>query len=103
MTEAYIENWLVSQVKKLGGIADKFVSPGSPGVPDRVVILPGGRVIFVELKTETGKLEPIQEWQHEKYRKCGAEVRVVKGIRGAREFIDEISEVIWEEQKKNEM
>jgi len=61
MLERQIEAYLVKQVKDLGGIAYKFVSPAHRGVADRIVVLPGGGVVFVELKTETGKLTPLQE------------------------------------------
>lgn len=50
MTEKQLEDKLVSEVKKQGGIAYKFVSPGRAGVPDRLVILPGGCYGFVEVK-----------------------------------------------------
>ena len=60
MKESQIETQLVRGVRALGGRAYKFVSPGNTGVPDRLVVLPGGRIIFVELKTDTGKLSPMQ-------------------------------------------
>jgi VRR-NUC domain. len=50
MLEKEIEKYLVKRVKELGGRAYKFVSSGNDGVPDRLVCLPGGRVMFVELK-----------------------------------------------------
>ena len=50
MRESAVEQNVVRQVKALGGVAWKWVSPGRLGVPDRVCIFPGGRVIFVELK-----------------------------------------------------
>lgn len=50
MRESAVEQNIVRQVKSLGGVAWKWVSPGRNGVPDRICILPGGRVIFVELK-----------------------------------------------------
>lgn len=61
MLERQIEAYLVKRVKELGGIAYKFVSPAHRGVADRIVVLPGGGVVFVELKTETGALSPLQE------------------------------------------
>ena len=61
MLEKDVERRLAKSVEALGGKAYKFVSPAHRGVSDRVVILPGGRVWFVELKTETGKLSPLQE------------------------------------------
>jgi len=50
MTERDIENYLVSRIKKQGGIAIKLVSPSINGLPDRMVLLPKGRMYFVELK-----------------------------------------------------
>ena len=47
MAEKDIERFLVNGVKKLGGVAYKFVSPGNAGVPDRLIVMPGGRVYFV--------------------------------------------------------
>jgi len=61
MLEKDIEKRLVAGVTALGGKAWKFVSPAHRGVSDRLVVLPGGRVWFVELKTETGHLTPLQE------------------------------------------
>lgn len=55
-TEAYLRD----EVKARGGRSYKWVSPGCAGVPDRIVILPGGRVIFVELKSE-GKTSTEQQ------------------------------------------
>lgn len=48
--EDVIERHLVNEVKKAGGIAYKFTSPGRRGVPDRIVLLPNGKIIFVECK-----------------------------------------------------
>ena len=50
MYESTFERKLCEYVKSLGGKAYKWVSPGAPGVPDRIVILPGGRIIFIEVK-----------------------------------------------------
>ena len=60
MTEKYIEQKLVKAVKKRGGMALKFVSPGLDGVPDRIVLLPMGRIAFVELKAPGRKMRPLQ-------------------------------------------
>lgn len=54
MRESKVEMILVRGIRKLGGWAYKWVSPGNDGVPDRIVILPGQRPIFVELKAERG-------------------------------------------------
>lgn len=77
-------------VRDRGGLCYKFVSPGNPGVPDRIVITPGGQTIYVELKTEVGRLAAIQKWQHEELRKRGAEVRTLKGMEQVRAFIQEV-------------
>jgi hypothetical protein len=59
-SEAQIERYLLNEIRKLKGLAYKFTSPGHAGVPDRVVLLPNGTTIFVELKKETGKLSALQ-------------------------------------------
>ena len=61
MRESVIERKLVNEVKKRGGLAVKFVSPGLDGVPDRLVLFPGGKMAFVELKAPGKNMRPIQE------------------------------------------
>ena len=90
MKESDIEARLVRAIKANGGLCYKFVSPGNPGVPDRIVITPDGRTIYVELKTEVGRLAAIQKWQHEELRKRGAEVRTLKGLDQVKEFVREV-------------
>lgn len=90
MKESQIEARLVKMVRERGGLCYKFVSPSNPGVPDRIVITPKGRVIFTELKTEIGRLTRIQEWQIEEMKKRGAEVRVLKGLDEVKEFVREV-------------
>ena len=60
MKEKSIERKLVEEVKKMGGLCPKFVSPGWDGVPDRMILMPGGRIAFVELKAPGKKMRPIQ-------------------------------------------
>lgn len=86
MKESDIEAILVKEVKALGGRAYKFVSPGNSGVPDRIVVLPYGRVIFVELKTDQGRLTKLQRVQIDRLQDLGADTCVVRGIRGLCEF-----------------
>ena len=74
----------------MGGEAFKWVSPGNDGVPDRIVMLPGGRLIFVELKADRGRLEPIQKVQIRRIEKLGQEVRVVRGMDGLEGFLHEV-------------
>lgn len=89
MKESQIEAKLVRMVRNQGGLCFKFVSPGNPGVPDRLIILPGGRVVFVELKTEIGRLANIQKWQLAEMQKRGADVRVLKGLDQVKRFVEE--------------
>ena len=60
MREKETEAKLVMAVRKLGGLAPKFVSPGLDGVPDRLVLLPGGKIAFIELKADNRKMRPLQ-------------------------------------------
>ena len=92
--EKDIERWLGNQLKKMGCIYMKFVSPGNDGVPDRIIILPGGGVIFVELKDTTGKLMANQRVQISRLRKQGALVFVVTGMLDAELFVDDIERAI---------
>lgn len=89
MLERDIEKILVNEVKKLGGRAYKWVSPGNDGVPDRIVILPGLRPMFVELKTETGRLSALQNVQIKRLQELGQEVEVLYGLQQVRDFLDE--------------
>lgn len=89
MKESEIEKILVREVKKLGGRAYKFVSPGNDGVPDRIVIFPNHQPIFVELKTDRGKLSPLQSVQIDRLLKLGQHVTVVKGIDGLIQFFQD--------------
>lgn len=90
MTESRIERHLVDGVKKLGGMCIKFTSPGTPGVPDRIIITATGKIIFAELKTETGRLAKIQRYVIAEMQKRGADVRVVKGLDEVKQLLAEI-------------
>lgn len=90
MRESKLEKSLSAKVKKAGGLCYKFVSPNNPGVPDRIFIFPNGRIIFVELKTETGRLSKIQEWQINQLRAIGCDVRVLSGSADIEQFAKEV-------------
>ena len=87
MRESEIEARLVRGIREVGGLCYKFVSPGNPGVPDRLAVLPEGQIIFVELKTEVGRLANIQKWQIAEMRKREADVRVLKGLDAVQDFL----------------
>ena len=90
MRERDIEKHLVDGVKKLGGRAYKWTSPGNDGVPDRIVILPGRPPIFVELKTDRGRLTALQNVQIGRLRDLGQDVRVLHGMNDVGRFLKEI-------------
>ena len=77
MKEKEIETYLRTRISSFGGRAYKFISPGNDGVPDRLVCLPGGRVIFVELKTTGGKLRPLQAVQIHRLPALGFPVLII--------------------------
>lgn len=89
MRESEIEKILVREVKRLGGRAYKWTSPGNDGVPDRIVIFPYKRPIFVELKTKTGKLTALQSVQINNLKALGQAVEVVRGIDGLSQFFQD--------------
>lgn len=71
MRESTLERMLVSEVKKIGGRALKWVSPGNNGVPDRIVLLPNGRTVYVEMKAPGKPLQPLQKWWANKLKGMG--------------------------------
>jgi hypothetical protein len=77
MLEKNIERHLVQRARENGGLAIKWVSPGFAGVPDRIVFLPGGRIILVELKAPGQKPTVLQNMVHGILRGLGADVRVI--------------------------
>jgi hypothetical protein len=79
MLEKNVEKLFVREVQARGGITYKFTSPGNVGVPDRIAITPEGQVWFVELKTETGRLSRMQEYQLERLRRQNCNVVVLYG------------------------
>ena len=90
MLESRIERRMGEMVTRRGGLYYKFVSPGQPGVPDRIIVVPGGQCVFVELKTEVGRLSNIQKWQIERMKKMGLDVRKVSGWEQARALVEEL-------------
>lgn len=90
MRERDVENYLREKVKKAGGIAYKFESPGNAGVPDRLVLFPNGKIHFVELKAPGKKPTNIQLAQHRKFNKMGFEVLVIDSKEGVDKFIAKV-------------
>lgn len=80
MREKEIEKKFVKAVKDRGGICPKLVSPGMDGMPDRMALLPGERIIFVEVKAPGKKPRPLQVLRHRQLTELGFEVYVLDGV-----------------------
>lgn len=89
--EGTVETHLVDEVKKLGGKCYKFVSPGNNGVPDRIVMLPQGKVYFVETKAPGKKPRPSQLAVHREMERMGVRVRVLDSKAAVDSFIGEVT------------
>lgn len=79
-SEKYIERALVKHVETLGGLCIKLLTNHFLGLPDRMVLLPGGSMFFVELKSTGQKPRKIQEVVHKKLRALGFKVLVIDNI-----------------------
>jgi len=90
MREKTIEQKLVNATKIDGGLAPKFVSPGFDGMPDRLVLLPGGKIGFVEVKAPGKEPRPLQVARHELLRKLGFKVYVLDDPDQIGGILDEI-------------
>ena len=90
ITEKEIEAKLVSFVKKAGGLAVKFWAISFVGFPDRIVLMPGGKVWFVEVKKPGKKPSKIQAYVHEQLRTLGFSVLVVDSPDEVTNFINSI-------------
>ena len=77
MLEREIEKTLVKRVKVLGGLCEKYTSPGRRSVPDRIITLPGNRIIFVECKAPGKVPTEAQAADHARRRALGCDVRVI--------------------------
>ena len=91
MRESQIEARLSREVKHAGGLCLKWVSPGCTGVMDRIVLLPGGRVIFVELKQPGGRLSERQKWMRDVLSGLGMDVRCLWSKEQVDELLEEVT------------
>lgn len=90
MLESKIENKLKLEVEKHGGMALKFVSPGMAGVPDRIVLMSKGRVVFVELKAPGKKMRPLQIKRKKQLEALGFKVYCIDSFKGVKDFVQEM-------------
>ena len=89
MREKIIEEKLIKSVQQNGGVCWKFTSPGTAGVPDRIVLMPGGRLAFVEVKAPGEQPRPLQRSRHRLLRRLGFRVYVLDNLA-------DIDKIIWE-------
>lgn len=90
MLEKRIEKRLTEEAKRRGGMAVKFTSPGTSGVPDRLVVMPGGKMGLVEVKAPGMAPRPIQAVQRRRFERLGIAVYVLDDIDGVGGAIDAI-------------
>lgn len=90
MREKQIEQRLVKAVKARGGLCPKLVSPGTDGMPDRMVLLPDSHMGFVEVKAPGEKPRPLQQRRHEQLRELGYKVSVLDDSEQIPTILDEI-------------
>lgn len=90
MREKEIEHKFVMAVKRVGGLALKFTSPGFDGMPDRILLLPNGKIGFVEVKASGQKPRPLQLSRHRLLHELGFKVYVLDDEKQIGGIIDEI-------------
>ncbi len=90
LRERDIERVFRDMVRKNGGVALKLVCPGFDGMPDRIVLMPGGCICFAEIKRPGEVPRPLQEARHRMLRDLGFQVFVIDGIEKIKEVIDAI-------------
>lgn len=90
MRESKIEKSLKNEVQNMGGIALKFVSPGMAGVPDRIVLIPNGKVVFVELKAPGKTMRQLQLKRKSQFERFGFKVYLIDSLQGVDSFVREV-------------
>ena len=90
MRERVIESKLRDAVKAAGGVCWKFTSPGTAGVPDRIILMPKGSIAFVEVKSPGEKPGPLQLSRHRLLRRLGFKVFVLDSIDDIAKIIEEV-------------
>jgi hypothetical protein len=88
-SEKIIEKRLAAEVKKAGGLCIKLLCDQFSGLPDRMCLFPGGKIVFVELKSTGQKPRPLQIVVHNKFRALGFRVEVIDTIEGINELLQD--------------
>ena len=89
-SESQLERKFCDKIKHLGGLPLKFVSPGRAGVPDRIVLMPGGKIYFVEMKSEVGEISILQDYVFKKFTELGFKVHIINSVESLKKFLSEI-------------
>ena len=89
-SESQLEKNFCLKIKKLGGLPLKFISPGRAGVPDRIVLMPKGKIYFVEMKNEIGKTSLIQDYVFKVFTDFGFKVHIINSVESLENFLSEI-------------
>ena len=90
MRERVIEQCLVKAVKARGGMCPKFTSPGMDGMPDRLILLPVGKIAFAELKATGKKPRPLQIARHKALMNLGFRVFIIDSAEQIKTILDEM-------------
>lgn len=88
--ERKIEIKLKKEIEKLGGLCIKFISPSMAGVPDRIILLPKGKICFAELKAPGEKLRPLQLKRKKQFESLGFKVYVVDSFEKVDELLKDV-------------
>lgn len=88
MNEKLLEKKLRESVKKMGGLAVKFSSQTYTGMPDRIILMPGGKTSFAEIKTTGKKPTVLQALQIENLRKLGFKAEVIDSPESLNLFLE---------------
>lgn len=86
--EKDIERYVRREIEKMGGRVLKWVSPGNRGVPDRIVLMPGGRIWFIEFKDDDGSMTHLQVWWRKTLRGLGFNAFKIRGRGAAETFVE---------------
>lgn len=89
-SEKLVEMTLVNEIKKAKGLCIKLVCLHMIGLPDRLCLMPGSKIAFVELKTTGEKPRRIQEYMHEKIRNLGFEVYVIDTVEEVKTLVNKM-------------
>ena len=92
MVEKMIEDYLVKKIESLGGKCKKWACPGWSGVPDRIILMPQGKVFFVETKAPLRKLRKRQEFRKTQLEELGFTVLVIDGKQKVDRLVESLAD-----------